>query len=72
MAYRQINNPLSRKSSPLNSHGEKDKALTAEIEAMKKKHYERNTDPFEDPAIQAKIAERTKLRASHKEDKNNK
>ena len=36
MAYRQINNPLSRKSSPLNSHGEKDKVLTAEIEAMKK------------------------------------
>ena len=68
-AANQPMGPERRSSqSPLNSHGEKDKALTAEIEAMKKKHYERNTDPFEDPAIQAKIAERTKLRASHKED----
>ena len=68
----EANQPMGpeRRSSqsPLNSHGEKDKALTAEIEKMKKKHHRRNTDPFEDPAIQAKIAERTKLRESHKEE----
>jgi len=64
MAYRQINNPISRKSSPLHSHEEKVKQIEAKLNALRKRYGD--TDFYERKDVQALFKQKTAAEASHK------